>query len=162
MMRQSATSSTCGDLVRAITAAGHVMGRTPRSPGGTGLVVLFAAGLLAWVTPEGRAAELRVGGATTSITPDRPVALAGQMHTRIAREVESPVTATALALESRQGDRVLDQAILVSCDLVAIGDGIIEPGPPAPRGPDPRLRRPQARPQRHAHPHRAGDAGRGL
>ena len=62
-----------------------------------------------------------------SITPDRPVSLAGQMHTRISKGVESPVTATALALESRQGDKVLDQAILVSCDLVAIGDGILEP-----------------------------------
>ncbi len=55
---------------------------------------------------ECRGAELHVGGATVSITPDRPVALAGQMHTRIARDVESPVTATALALESRDGDKV--------------------------------------------------------
>ena len=55
-----------------------------------------------------------------------PVALSGQMHTRIARTVESPVTATALALESRDGDKVLDQAIMVSCDLVAIREGILE------------------------------------
>ena len=64
---------------------------------------------------ECRAAELNVGGATISITPDRPVALAGQMHARIARTVESPVMATALALEARDGDKVVDQAILVSC-----------------------------------------------
>ena len=44
------------------------------------------------------AAELLVGGATISITPDKPVALAGQFHTRIGRTVETPVTATALAL----------------------------------------------------------------
>ena len=49
------------------------------------------------------------------------------MNTRISKGVESPVTATALALESRQGNEVLDQAILVSCDLVVIGDGILEP-----------------------------------
>ena len=61
-----------------------------------------------------------------SITPDRPVALAGQMHTRISRGVESPVTATALALEAREGDRVVDQAILVSCDLVVIEAPVIE------------------------------------
>jgi hypothetical protein len=73
-----------------------------------------------------RAAELHVGGATVSITPDRPVALAGQMHTRIARAVDSPVTATALALESRDGAKVIDQAILVSCDLVAIDDAVLE------------------------------------
>ena len=73
-----------------------------------------------------RAAEIHVGGASVSITPDQPVALAGQMHTRIARTVESEVTATALALESREGDRVLEQAILVSCDLVGIREGVVE------------------------------------
>jgi hypothetical protein len=48
------------------------------------------------------------------------------MHTRIARTVESPVTATALALESRAGDKVVDQAILVSCDLVTIDAAVLE------------------------------------
>ena len=67
-----------------------------------------------------RAAELYVGAATVSITPDQPVALWGQLHTRISQAVESPVTATALALESRDGEKVLDRAILVSCDLALI------------------------------------------
>lgn len=71
------------------------------------------------------AAELHVGSDMISITPDEPVALSGQMRTRIAREVESPVTATALALESREGDEVLEQAIFISCDLVAIRDGLL-------------------------------------
>ena len=75
---------------------------------------------------ECRAAELYVGAATISITPDRPVALAGQMHTRIARTVESAVMATALALESRDGDKVVDQAILVSCDLVTIDAAVLD------------------------------------
>jgi len=69
---------------------------------------------------QGGAAELHMGGATVSITPDEPVAISGQMRTRIARTVESAATATALALESREGDKVLDQAIFVSCDLVAL------------------------------------------
>ncbi|NLY02565.1 MAG: hypothetical protein GXY83_41330 [Rhodopirellula sp.] len=64
------------------------------------------------------AAELRIGGATTSITPEQPVALDGHRNLRISNEIESPVTATALAWESRDGDKVLDQAIMVSCDLV--------------------------------------------
>lgn len=72
------------------------------------------------------AAELRVGGATVSITPDQPVALSGQMHTRISTNVETPCTATVLALESHDGDRVVDQAIMVSCDLIAIREGILE------------------------------------
>lgn len=87
---------------------------------------LLAAGLMNGLAREGFAAELRVGAATISITPDRPVPLSGQMTTRIARNVETPVTATALALESREGDEVIDQAILVSCELVAIREGIIE------------------------------------
>ena len=65
-------------------------------------------------------------GGATIITPDRPVALAGQMHTRISRTVESPVMATALALESRDGDKVVDQAILLSCDLVAIDAAVLD------------------------------------
>ncbi|MDR3634942.1 MAG: hypothetical protein P4L84_14150, partial [Isosphaeraceae bacterium] len=75
---------------------------------------------------ECRASELHVGASTVSITPDRPIALSGQMHTRIAKDVRSPVTATALALESRDGDKPLDQAVLVSCDLVAIDPAILD------------------------------------
>src|SRR3954470_22576322 len=89
-------------------------------------VLTVAASLVCVALADCRAADLHVGGATVSITPDRPVALAGQMHTRVAREVESPVTATALALESRDGDKALDQAILVSCDLVAIDAAVLE------------------------------------
>ena len=89
------------------------------------LLILLAG--LAWLHPRpGEAAELWVGAATISITPDEPVALAGQRHLRIAREVESPVTATALALESRDGAESREQTILVSCDLVAIRSGVIE------------------------------------
>lgn len=90
------------------------------------LLILSLTVSLALAAHESSAAELHVGGATVSITPDQPVAISGQMHTRIARDVESEVTATALALESRDGDQVLDQAIMVSCDLVLIRDGIID------------------------------------
>jgi len=80
-----------------------------------------------WTSVAGvDAAELLIGAANVSITPSQPVALSGQRHTRIARQVESPVTATALAIETRHGEAVLDQAIMVSCDLVAIRDGIQE------------------------------------
>ncbi|MDP6720399.1 MAG: hypothetical protein QGF59_17180, partial [Pirellulaceae bacterium] len=90
------------------------------------IAIVVVVALLASVGLEIRAAELHIGGATVSITPDGPVALSGQMHTRIARTVESEVTATALALESRDGDRMLDQAIMVSCDLVAIREGVLD------------------------------------
>jgi hypothetical protein len=74
--------------------------------------------------PGLRAAELLVGAASTSITPEEPVALSGQFHTRVAKAVESPVTADVLALESLDGDKSLDLAIMVSCDLVVIREDI--------------------------------------
>ncbi len=54
------------------------------------------------VAPSASASELHAGAASVSITPDRPVALSGQMHTRISKSVRSPVVANALALESRE------------------------------------------------------------
>ena len=68
--------------------------------------------------------RLHTGWAMTSITPDVPVALAGQFHKRISERIETPVTATALAIETRVGDQAIDQAIMVSCDLVIIADHI--------------------------------------
>ncbi|MGQ9770561.1 MAG: hypothetical protein ACUVQG_08405 [Thermogutta sp.] len=73
-----------------------------------------------------RAAELYVGVSTADITPSQPVALDGQRHVRIAKEAATPITATALALESKQGEQSLDQAVIVSCDIVAIGEGVRE------------------------------------
>lgn len=76
-------------------------------------------GLLA-VSSGAPAAQILVGTASTDITPAEPVALDGQFHVRIARTVESPVTANVIALESRDGERSLDMAVMVSCDLVSI------------------------------------------
>ncbi len=90
------------------------------------LMKLLATILFAVPGLQVAAAELYIGGASVSITPEQPVALSGQMHTRIARTVETPVTATALALESRDGRAVVDQAIIVSCDLVAIREGVLK------------------------------------
>lgn len=92
---------------------------------------ILALALAAWLSTllgpaPTLAAELRVGAASASITPDRPVALDGQMHTRISRGVDNEVTANALALESRDGDAVVDQAVLVSCDLVAIAQPTLD------------------------------------
>lgn len=90
------------------------------------LAIMVAASMLLAVRENVRASELQIGTATVSITPDRPVSLSGQMNTRISKNVESPVIATALALDSRQRGLILDQAILVSCDLVVIGESITE------------------------------------
>jgi hypothetical protein len=71
-------------------------------------------------------ARLWIGTAAADITPKPPVALTGFQSVRLTRKIQSPLTANALALESREGDRVLDQAILVSCDLCVIRPGIQE------------------------------------
>ena len=64
------------------------------------------------------ASELFVGTAKTSITPGEPVALTGQAHARISREVETPCTASVLVVEAREGEKTVDELILVSADLV--------------------------------------------
>ena len=91
-------------------------------------LVTISIGMIAVIcAPYGAAAELLIGAATTSITPDKPVALAGQFHTRISKGVDNPVTATAVAIESRSGGQTVDQAILVSCDLVSVRPAVVEP-----------------------------------
>lgn len=64
--------------------------------------------------------KLYVGWSTKSITPDKPVALAGQFETRISTEIMDPVTCTALAIETRAGQESIETAIMISCDLVVI------------------------------------------
>ena len=66
------------------------------------------------------AATLYVGVASCDITPDQPVFLSGQFNTRVSRGVSCPVTANILALESRDGDKALDQAMVISMDTVVI------------------------------------------
>jgi len=80
--------------------------------------------LLAFAPGTLPAADLWIGAATADITPDRPIPLTGGSSVRIGREIESRLTANVLALESRDGDRVLDQAIMVACDLCVIRPGI--------------------------------------
>ena len=70
--------------------------------------------------------QLYVGWSSKSITPDQPVALAGQFETRISTEVMDSVTCTALAIETRDGNRSIETAIMVSVDLVEISEGLMD------------------------------------
>ena len=88
------------------------------------LAAMFAA--CAIVGNRADAAELLVGSASANITPDRPVPLTGMRTVRVSKGILSPCTANVLALESRHGDKTLDSAILVSCDLCVIRPGIQE------------------------------------
>ncbi len=71
-------------------------------------------------------AELWIGAAAADITPDEPVPLTGYRSVRLSKSVHSRCTANVLALEARDGDRVVDRAILVACDLCVIRPGIQE------------------------------------
>ena len=73
-------------------------------------------------TSDNQSHKLYVGWSTKSITPDKPVGLAGQFETRISTEVMDPVTCTALAIETRDGNRSVETAILISVDISSILD----------------------------------------
>ncbi|MBN1343675.1 MAG: hypothetical protein JXQ73_13385 [Phycisphaerae bacterium] len=82
---------------------------------------------LSHATTASAAGELAVGAASADITPTGPVALVGQWNLRISKKAETPLTANVLALESREGDRSLDAAVMISCDLVWGPDEILNP-----------------------------------
>ncbi len=63
---------------------------------------------------------LYIGWSSIDITPDKPVALVGQLRKRISENVLDPLTATALALETRSEDGQVEQAIMISCDVIGI------------------------------------------
>lgn len=65
--------------------------------------------------------KLYIGWAEESLVPKKRVSLAGQFYERISDYVESPITATACAVQS--GDQC---AILVSVDIVSLQQELIE------------------------------------
>ncbi len=77
-------------------------------------------GTLATAAESPRSGQLLFGWASQSITPDKPVAVGGQYHTRISGVVHDPLSATALAIETRDARGSIDQAVIVSCDLSVI------------------------------------------
>lgn len=64
---------------------------------------------------------LNLGWAVRDMTPSRPAMLQGQMHRRIASQAMDPLLVTALAIE---GGEPPDCAILISCDLACISEGL--------------------------------------
>lgn len=65
--------------------------------------------------------KIKIGWASVSITPDRPIFLVGQMYYRVSKYVHDPITATALALENGKS-----QSIIVSCDMPIISSSLVE------------------------------------
>ncbi len=76
------------------------------------------------LTSQSSATEILIGAASADITPDEPVPLTGYRSVRISTGILSRCKANVLAIESRDGEHVIDQAILVACDLCVIRPGI--------------------------------------
>lgn len=81
----------------------------------SGMLVLFAGVNISAGENE---YPLYVGWASVDITPEKSVNLVGQMTKRISKSVLDPLTATALALETRGKNGTKEQAIMISYDLV--------------------------------------------
>lgn len=64
---------------------------------------------------------LKFGWSEKSITPEKPVCLDGQFYERVSQGVETPITVTAWAVESEN-----DSMILCSCDLLGIGERLVD------------------------------------
>ncbi|MCK9410799.1 MAG: hypothetical protein M0Q53_00765 [Prolixibacteraceae bacterium] len=86
------------------------------------LLLIFTA---LCISASSQSGKLYIGTATADISPKLPVALDGQFNLRIAHTAETPLTANVVALETRHGDRSLDLAIMVSCDLVGIPNVVL-------------------------------------
>lgn len=95
--------------------------RTSRGMGSVLLALLCCSCGLAGASEQSAAeSQLHVGWSRVDITPPKPVALIGQLHKRVSQRVRDPLTATALALETRGNGSSSEQAILISCDLLYI------------------------------------------
>ncbi len=88
--------------------------------------LIFPALLVFFLGMRSFASDLYIGTATVDITPPLPVALMGQFHLRIAKEAETPLSASVLLLENREGGKSSEVSVMVSCDLVYISSGILE------------------------------------
>lgn len=88
------------------------------------LGIVFCGAYIALTASVTAASELWIGAATADITPDEPVPLTGYRSVRTSKSIHSRCTANVLALEARDGEKVVDQAIMVSCDLCVIRPGI--------------------------------------
>ncbi len=64
--------------------------------------------------------KLLTGWSEVSITPDKKIGLAGQFIERISEYIETPITATALAIESDG-----EQMIICSCDLAYVSKNLL-------------------------------------
>lgn len=73
----------------------------------------------------GKAGNFHIGWASVDITPEQPVLIRGALRARVSEGVMDPLMATVLVMESGAGP-LSEKVIMVSCDLIAISDGMVE------------------------------------
>lgn len=61
--------------------------------------------------------KLHIGWGRGEITPPKKTLLLGQFYARVAEGTDSPLTATALAIEVKNGAGASEQVVFLSCDL---------------------------------------------
>lgn len=64
--------------------------------------------------------SIKFGWAEADITPKEKIALCGEFYERVTNEVETPITVTALAIESDG-----EQAVFCSCDIEGINESMV-------------------------------------
>ncbi|GAA5219405.1 hypothetical protein [Membranihabitans marinus] len=70
------------------------------------------------------ATETYIGMASNDMTPPLPLALGGQMHLRIANEIESPLTASVLLIEHRENGQTADISVFAAVELVVVPNAL--------------------------------------
>lgn len=82
-------------------------------------LLLANVGYLAAASDD-KGGDLYIGWAMVDVTPSEPVII---RSTTVSEGVQDPITATVLAIESRNGT-TSEKVIMVSCDLISIPDGV--------------------------------------
>ena len=62
--------------------------------------------------------NIKIGWSEVSITPDKKIMLAGQFYKRISDSVETPITVTALAVDSGKDHMVICSIDIERLDLL--------------------------------------------
>jgi hypothetical protein len=91
------------------------------------IFLCLSGGVAILLAAHANAATLYVGAASCDITPDMPSFLAGQFSPRVSQGVEYPLTANILVLESRDGDKSLDSAMIISVDTSVVRASLLLP-----------------------------------
>ncbi|MCK9412557.1 MAG: hypothetical protein M0Q53_09670 [Prolixibacteraceae bacterium] len=89
-------------------------------------IVMLLLCTIFFASANAQVGKLYIGTATADISPKLPIALGGQFELRIAHQAATPFSANVVALETRNGNQSVDQAIMVSCDLEGIPELLLK------------------------------------